>query len=307
MTIIPEIIDPDYEYVTLMCTVKYNPKKTTLASGEILNFVLAAIADYNNAELKRFDSIFRESKLQQYIESAEKSITGSDLSIYLQKREILQFNKAQNLRVKFNVPLKKGDYLAKLYTFPEVQLKDLEGVVRNAFVEEVPESFTGVESISIENPGVNYSSVPTVNIRGDGIGATARAKIVNGRVSSIEVTNRGTNYTRAIISIEGGGGTEATAAAILEARTGTLRTFYYKPNGEKVILNANAGTIDYSTGEIFLENFTPISLSPNDYYPEDTLTFNVPSQNEIIYPLRNRILSIDEGDSYAIQLSVEPE
>lgn len=307
MTIIPEIIDPDYEYVTLMCTVKYNPKKTTLASGEILNFVIAAIADYNNAELKRFDSIFRESKLQQYIESAEKSITGSDLKIYLQKREILQFNKAQNLRVKFNVPLKKGDYLAKLYTFPEVQLKDLEGIVRNAFIEEVPESFTGVESIAIENPGVNYTSVPNINIRGDGIGATARAKIVNGRVSSIEVTNRGTNYTRAIISIEGGGGSEATAAAILEARIGTLRTFYYKPNGEKVILNANAGTIDYSTGEIFLENFTPISLSPNDYYPNDTLTFNVPSQNEIIYPLRNRILSIDEGDSYAIQLSVEPE
>ena len=307
LTIIPEIVDPDYEYVTMICTVKYNPQKTTLTAGEISNYVLAAITDYNNRELKRFDSIFRESKLQNFIENAEKSITGSDLEIYLQKRVILEFNKQQNLRVKFDVPLKKGDYLAKLFTFPEVQIKDLEGITRNAFIEEVPESFTGVESISVENPGRNYTVPPTVNIRGDGIGASAIARLVNGKISNIEVTNKGTNYTRAIISIDGGGGTEGAATAILEARVGTLRTFYYKSNGEKVILNANAGTIDYSTGEIFLENFNPISLTPNDYYPDDTLTFNVPSQDEIIYPLRNRILSIDEGDSYAIQLIVEAE
>ena len=307
MTIIPEIVDPDYEYVTMICNIKYNPKKTTLTAGDISNLALAAITDYNNAELKRFDSTFRESKLQQYIENAEKSITGSDLSIYLQKRVILDFNKSTNLRVKFNLPLRKGDYLSKLYTFPEVQLKDLEGITRNAFIEEVPESFTGVEEILIENPGRDYTTAPTVNIRGDGIGATAVATIVNGKVSSITVTNRGTNYNRAQISIEGGGGTEATATAILQARTGTLRTYYYKANGEKVIINANAGTIDYDTGELFLENFTPVSLTQNDYYQEDVLTFNVPSQSEIIYPLRNRILSIDEGDSYAIQLIVEAE
>ena len=183
----------------------------------------------------------------------------------------------------------------------------MTGVVRNVFIEEVPESFTGVESISIDNPGVNYKTAPTVTIRGDGIGATATAQIVNGRVTTITMTNRGTNYTRAIVSIDGGGGSEATATAVLEAKTGILRTYYYKTNGEKVVINETAGTIDYETGEIFLENFEPVSLSPNDYYPADTLTFNVPSESQLIYPLRNRILSIDEGDSYAIQLSVEPE
>lgn len=307
LTIIPEIIDPDFEYVTLVCKVKYEPRKTTLTADQISTLVLAAISDYNDRELERFDSVFRESKLQSYIENAERSITGSDLEIYLQKRVILQFNKAQNLRVRFDVPLRKGDFLAKLFTFPEIQLKDLEGITRNAFIEEVPESFTGVEAITIENPGRNYSSTPTVNIRGDGIGASAVAKVINGKISTIEITNKGTNYNRAIISIEGGGGTEASATAVLEAKTGTLRTFYYRPNGEKVILNANAGTIDYSIGEIFLENFNPVSLTANDYYPDDVFTFNVPSQDEIIYPLRNRVLLIDESDSYAIQLIIEPE
>lgn len=307
LTIIPEIVDPDYEYITMICRVLYNPKKTTRTSEEIATLVKAAISDYSDRELNRFDSTFRASKLQAYIEGAEKSITGSDLSIYMQKRVILDFNNKQNIRVRFNLPLKKGDYSARLFSFPETQVKDLEGITRSVFFEEVPEAFTGVENIVIENPGVNYTSPPTINIRGDGIGATAVAKVVNGKISTITITNRGSNYNRATVSIEGGGGSEATAAAVLEARTGTIRTFYFKANGEKVVVNENAGSIDYNTGEIFLQELTPISLTANDFYPDDILTFNVPAQSEIIPPLRNRILSIDEGDAYAIQLSVEAE
>ena len=307
MTIIPEIVDPDYEYVTMVCDVKYNPQKTSLSQGEITELVLAAISDYNERELKRFNSVFRQSKLQQYIENAERSITGSNIVIYLQKREILDFTQAKNLSIKFNLPLRKGDYLAKLYTFPEIQMKDLEGQTHNVFIEEVPESFTGVESISIENPGRGYTTAPTVTITGDGIGATAVAKIVSGKISNITLTNKGSNYNKATVSIDGGNGVEGAASAVLEQQTGILRIFYYKPNGEKVIINDSAGTINYVTGEITLESFKPISLTENDYYPSDTLTFNIPAESQIITPIRNRIISIDEGDSYAIQLSVEPE
>ena len=307
MTIIPEIIDPDYEYITIIGKITYNPSKTSLTADEILTLVRAAITDYNNAELKRFDSVFRKSKLQNYMENAERSITGSDIQIYLQKRHILTLGTSENVRVKFNVPLRKGDYVSKLFTFPEAKVYDLTNILRNVYVEEVPESFTGVEEIVIENPGINYTSTPTIRISGDGIGAAATAKIVNGRISTITVTNRGTNYSRATVYIEGGGGSEATATAMLEARTGVLRTFYYEQNGEKVIINPNAGTIDYDTGEIFLESFNAQSLVENDFYPADVLTFNIPSQSEIIMPLRNRIISFDEGDPFALQLTLEAE
>ena len=307
MTIIPEIVDPDYEYITMTGKVTYNPSKTSRTSEEILTLVKAAVSDYNSKELKRFDSIFRKSKLQSYIESAERSITGSDIQVYLQKRQILNLGVKENLRIKFNVPLRKGDYISKLYTFPEAKVFDLTNILRDVFVEEVPESFTGIEQIVVENPGMNYTTTPTVNIRGDGIGASAIAKIVNGRVSTITIVDKGINYSRANIVIEGGGGTEAAATAILEAKNGTLRTFYLKSNGEKVIINNNAGTIDYNTGEIFLESFNAQSLVANDYYPADELTFNIPAQSEIIPPLRNRILSIDEGDPFAIQLITEAE
>lgn len=307
VTIIPEIIDPDYEYVTMIGRVTYNPSRTTRTADEILTLVKTAISDYNDNELKRFDSVFRKSKLQNYIESAEPSITGSDIEIYMQKRQILKLNQAENIRVKFDLPLRKGDYLSKLYTFPGTFISDVTGTTRKSFIEEVPESFTGVEEISVINPGINYISEPEIVITGDGVGATAKATVVNGKILSIRVTNSGTNYTKATIQIQGGGGTEASAVAVLEARRGTLRTYYYKDNGEKVIINSNAGTIDYNTGEVYLGAFVASSLVENDYYPSDVLTFNVPSQDSIITPLRNRILLIDEGDTFAIQLSVEAE
>lgn len=307
LTIIPEIVDPDYEYITLIGKVTYNPSKTTRSADEIATLVRAAISDYNNQELKRFDSIFRKSKLQNFMENAERSITGSDIEIYLQKRQILRLGTRENVRVKFNLPLRKGDYISKLFTFPESRIVDLTNIQRSAYIEEVPESFTGIERIVIENPGINYTAVPTIEIRGDGIGASAKATIVNGRISKIDVVSKGTNYTRASIVFINGGGSEASASAVLEARTGVLRTFYYKSDGEKVIINPNAGTIDYETGEIFLESFVVQSLAPNDFYPSDELTFNIPAQSEIIMPLRNRIISIDEGDPFAIQLNVEAE
>jgi hypothetical protein len=307
MTIIPEIVDPDFEYVTMSGRVTYNPSKTSRTADEILTLIKAAISDYNDAELKRFDSTFRKSKLQNYIENAERSITGSDIQVYLQKRQILNLGRTENVRVNFNLPLRKGDYISKLYTFPEANVFDLSNTLRKIFVEEVPESFTGVEEILVENPGINYTSPPIINIRGDGIGASAFATLVNGKISRITVTNKGSNYTRANISIDGGGGSEAAATAVLEARTGTLRTFYFENNGEKIVVNPTAGTIDYNTGQIFLESFNVQSLIPNDFYPADVLTFNIPAQNEIIPPLRNRIISIDEGDPFAIQLRVEAE
>jgi hypothetical protein len=307
VTIIPEIIDPDYEYVTMIGRVTYNPSRTTRTADEILTLVKTAISDYNDNELKRFDSVFRKSKLQSYIESAEPSITGSDIEIYMQKRQILSLNKTANIRVKFDLPLRKGDYISKLYSFPGAFIQDVTGTTRKSYIEEVPESFTGVEEISVINPGINYISEPEIVITGDGVGAKAKATVVNGKILSIRVTSPGTNYTKATIQIQGGGGTEASAVAVLEARRGTLRTYYYKDNGEKVIINSNAGTIDYNTGEIYLGAFVASSLVENDYYPSDVLTFNVPSQDSIIPPLRNRILLIDEGDTFAIQLSVEAE
>ena len=154
---------------------------------------------------------------------------------------------------------------------------------------------------------MDYTSTPTVTITGDGTGATARAYVINRKIDRIEVLTPGVNYTRATVSITGGDGSGASAKVVLQKETGTLRTYYYKTNGERVIVNEAAGTINYSQGTLTLNALTPLSVAANDLYDDNVLTIDVPPYQEIIYPLRNRILSIDENDASAIQIEMIAE
>jgi hypothetical protein len=307
MTVIPEIVDPNFVFLNFRVKVNYNPKLTSLGANEIAEFVRNAIIDYKERELDRFSSVFRKSKLQSYIEDAEKSITGSDLQVYIQKREEISPNEIRNYEYVFDVGLNKGDFIDKLYSTPQITVKDIENNDRQVFIEEVPNSFTGIDNIIIQRAGRNYIEPPLITISGDGTGATARAVIVNGKVDRINIINRGVNYTRATVSITGGGGREAFAIAQLQARNGQLRTFYFKSNGEKVIVNSNAGAINYETGLITLTSLNTSEVLANDFYAENILTINVPPARENLYPLRNRILTIDENDATAIQIEMIAE
>jgi len=294
VTVTPEIVDPVYVYLLLSGQVTYNPSLTNRTSGEIDALIDAAVSDYSTNNLNRFDSVFRLSKLQSTIEASEPAITGSDIDIYAQRRIEITTGQTKTYEIDFDMPLRKGDFLNKLYTFPQVTVNDASGISRNIFFEEVPNSFTGVDSIEITNPGLNYTSAPTVTITGDGTGATATATVINGKLRTIEVTNKGIDYTRAIVSLTGGEGSQATARAVLEARNGTLRTYYFNTAGQKVILNSEAGTINYDTGRITLDALSVTAVVANDLYDTNILTINVIPENDIIRPLRNRIITIDE-------------
>ena len=307
VTITPEIVDPDYVYLSIRVSVNYNSSKTNRTAPQIEALVRQAISDYKDRELNRFDSIFRKSKLQYYIENCEPSITGSDLKVYVQKRLTLVPNETRNYNFEFNMQLKKGDYVDKLYSIPQIIVKDLENADKDVYFEEIPNSFNGVDYINIINPGRNYLTRPTVTITGDGTGATAMAEIVNGKVDRIVMLTNGSNYTRATVTITGGDGREATAIVQLQANKGLLRSYYFKDNGEKVIVNQNAGTVNYETGLVQLTTLNALEVIANDFYNENVLTINTLSGKENIYPLRNRILTLDENDVTAVQIFMVAE
>ena len=307
LTVTPEIIDPDYVFVQVKGTVKYDSTLTALTADQIAAYVKAAIFDYSDNELNKFESVFRKSKLQNYIENSEQSITGSDVDIFVQKRILIDTNRGRKYTVSYNMPLKQTSHKDKLSTFPTIEIYDSANVSRNAYFEEVPEAMTGINSISVTNSGINYMVAPTVVISGDGSGATAKAIISGGRITNIEITNSGTDYSYAVVELVGGDGSGATAVPVLDADVGTLRSYYYKTNGEKVIINSNAGTINYATGQIILNSVRTYSVEENPFYEQNYLTFNVMSEEDIIEPLRNRILTIDQADPRSVQITVVSE
>ena len=81
VTVIPEIVDPDYVFLSVHGKVRYNPVKTSKKSEQILQDVRNAIQQFNADNLNTFRSRFIKSKLQYYIENCEPSITGSDIEI----------------------------------------------------------------------------------------------------------------------------------------------------------------------------------------------------------------------------------
>jgi hypothetical protein len=69
--------------------------------------------------------------------------------------------------------------------------------------------------IEITEPGEGYSYTK-VNITGNGQGATAYAKVIDGKVDSIIMNTVGSNYLTAAVSIASSSGLGATAAAVIQ-------------------------------------------------------------------------------------------
>jgi hypothetical protein len=306
LTVIPEIIDPEYVFILVSGKVTYNPTLTTKSESDLIEVVKNAIFTYASNELYTFNSTFKLSKLQYYIENSDPSITASDIQIYLQNRKPLLTGNTQTYIINYNTPIRKGDQFQKLYTYPDVGVYDASGAVRQVFYEEVPQSYTGIESISIINAGINYTT-PTVSIVGDGSGATAKATVVNGRIRSIEITNPGVDYTRASATITDTFGSEAQVVVNLATNAGTLRSYYYQPNGQKVFVNLKAGTIDYNSGQVVLNSLYAVNVTKNPFYDNKIMTFNVVPELTVIPPLRNRLLAIDTNNAQSIQIKMVPQ
>mgnify|MGYP003704496127 CR=1 FL=1 len=194
-----------------------------------------------------------------------------------------------------------------LHSFPEITVFDSAGVSRNVYIEEITEISTGIDNIQVIDPGINYTSAPTVTIIGDGSGATATAEMLGGRIQKITVTNRGSGYSSALVELSGGEGTGATSVPILQSRIGRLQSYYYKSNREKVIVNSNFGTINYDTGTISINSLRSTSVIENDFYEDGYMTINVLAEDENIFANRNRILSIDFADARSFQINVVSE
>jgi hypothetical protein len=299
VTITPVLVDPDYVYMKFNTTVEVDGKKTLLTSDQISATVRSAITTYCAATFNRFGAMFTISQLGRTIDDSLSAIVGSDTVVRLEKRFEPVMNVRASYTVNFSTELHHAPIQNALKSTAFI-VNDSTGVSRTAYLEEVFNSSTGVDSISITNPGYNYTEAPIVTITGDGTGANAVATIVNGRIDTIVVTKRGTGYTSALVTITGGSGQAGAASAVVQSKYGTLRLFYYNSNSEKVDINPAIGTIDYLTGQVSISNLTVVkSLTDSN-----DIRISVEPEASIIETQQNQLLLLDPDDASAINISV---
>ena len=296
-----EIRDPEFLYLIVESLVQYDQKKTSLDEGTIRNNIRQAILDFRDTNLNKFAGTFVLSKLQDAIDSTNgEAIIGSETVVRVQRRFKPKLNESASYTVQYDVPIQRGTLIDKL-TSTQFTVFDIAGVARAAQFEEATQSFTGISSIQVTNPGVGFTTAPTITITGDGSNATAEAIIVNGKIQSINITNRGTDYTRATISITGGNGFGAEAVVVIDGKTGTLRTVYFDSLAQRQIINSNAGTINYDTGEIIINDIRFLSVNSDD----GLIRLTIEAEKGIIESKKRNILTIDETDPIAISTILE--
>ena len=83
--ITPEVVDPDYMYLKVSSTVKYDSGLTTNSSSVLKSTITTAVTDFGTTNLKTFDKSFRYSNLIKTIDEAEVSIKSNQTSIIIKR------------------------------------------------------------------------------------------------------------------------------------------------------------------------------------------------------------------------------
>jgi hypothetical protein len=291
------IKDPEYLYLLVNTGVSYNSNKTVKTPDELRTSIKNSIIAYKNTNLNKFGATMLLSKLQDAIDSTDVSILGNETTVRLQKRLLPKLNEASTYTIDFHAPLHRGTVTNKM-TSSEFQAYDNVGVLRTVQFEEVPNSFTGIQSVEISNPGYNYKN-PIVTITGDGSGAEAFATVVNGKIQSITLTSRGQDYSRATVTITDETGVGAAASPIVNAQVGALRLVYFDQNAARQTINANIGEIDYVNGIVTINGVDIKSVTPSDGY----IRFTIEADKAIIESVRNSIITLDETDPSSITVN----
>jgi hypothetical protein len=286
--------------------VNYDTKKLTLSEDELKLIVRNAVFSYNSTNLGNFNSAFRLSSLFSTIVNSHSSILGCDMKVTVEKRTTINLGVNQTYTIPFGLELARGGLNDRVHSPTSFEIFDNTGVVRVAYLEEVPLSSSGISDIEVRSPGSNYTSQASVTISGDapsGSEATAHPIIVNGQVRSIVIDKQGGGYSFAEATVVDTKGFGAVAYPILSSLVGQLRIVYFQ-NSEKIVLNDNAGVIRYDTGEITLTNFNPVSTIGETV---GEIVMIAQSENDTIMPTRNNIIVIDANDENSVVIDLVAE
>ena len=81
----PEIKDPDYLYLGIKSTVKYDSTLTTNSAATLKSTISDTITTYGTNQLKDFDKAFRYSNLIKQIDEAEVSVKSNQTSVTINR------------------------------------------------------------------------------------------------------------------------------------------------------------------------------------------------------------------------------
>lgn len=101
----PIFISPDYLYLSINATVKYNINVTDKSPERIKTILTDTIHDYKNMNLDDFKAAMRYSKLLKELDSSDTSIISLEMDVYPYKKFAPELSVAFSRVIDFGFPL----------------------------------------------------------------------------------------------------------------------------------------------------------------------------------------------------------
>tara|TARA_E500000178_G_scaffold333840_1_gene369197 strand:+ start:963 stop:2831 length:1869 start_codon:yes stop_codon:yes gene_type:complete len=92
LTILPEILDPNYTKLIVTTNVKYDNEATVLGEDELKTIVLNTIQSFSDTFMNEFDNYFRYSNFVSSIDNSNDAITNNTTSVDLQIEKQITLN-----------------------------------------------------------------------------------------------------------------------------------------------------------------------------------------------------------------------
>jgi hypothetical protein len=170
VSVIPEIVDPEYINIALNITVYYNEQDTTKSAADISTLVRQTVISYNDSDLQTFDGVFRYSKLSRLIDETDPAIVNNITTVLLRR----------NMTPRYNV---SAQYLLNM-----INPINYTGVAEESF-QSTGFYIAGSDQIHyLDDDGVRY-------VRLYRLGSNATKIIVNDQIGTID-------YTKGIVDIK---------------------------------------------------------------------------------------------------------
>ena len=112
LSILPEIVDPEYINIVLDVLFKYNRNLTAFTVTELQDKIKETIIAFSDNYLESFDGVFRHSQLVRAVDGTSPAILNSLVRVFVSKTFTVAASDPKNLTIEYGTALTIDDGLA---------------------------------------------------------------------------------------------------------------------------------------------------------------------------------------------------
>lgn len=199
VSIDPVFVNPEYTYIGLTSTVKYNVNITKLSTEDVRTLVTAAITRYADANLNNFNRVFRYSNVVEAIDNAQSAIVSNETFVKVIKIITPALGVNNTIDVNFQTPLDttlsvvKGGYSITstrfIYKGERATLQD-DGLGTVNIVSGSGNVITNIGTVDYDTGLVQLSNFNVSSYEGAGIKVKAEPRnrdisVINNNIINI--------------------------------------------------------------------------------------------------------------------------